>query len=102
MTEPTITVQTLRGSTAQAAPPPGLPPLVTALWWEAKGDWSRAHEIAQDVHGRAGAWVHAYLHRREGDEGNAGYWYRQAGRPHCTLPLDQEWDEIAAALLAER
>src|ERR1700733_15799160 len=51
-----------------------------ALWWDAKGDWERAHGIAQDVAGADGAWVHAYLHRKEGDAGNAGYWYRQAGR----------------------
>src|SRR5947207_3353376 len=49
-----------------------------ALWWDARGDWEKAHQVAQDVAGRDGAWVHAYLHRKEGDLGNAGYWYRQA------------------------
>ena len=54
--------------------------VLLALWWDAHGDWNKAHEIAQDVSGADGAWVHAYLHRREGDVSNAGYWYRQAGR----------------------
>jgi hypothetical protein len=81
-------------------PPAGLPPLLTALWWDAKGDWNRAHEVAQSESGTDAAWVHAYLHRKEGDGSNAGYWYRQAGKPHCTLSLDEEWEQIAAALLA--
>ncbi len=78
----------------------GLPPLVTALCWEARGDWEKAHLIAQDVPTRDGAWVHAYLHRSEGDLGNAGYWYRQAGRPIHKGSLDQEWEEIVDALLS--
>ena len=71
-------------------PPTGFPRLVQALWWEARGDWERAHAIAQDVAGPDGAWVHAFLHRREGDEGNAGYWYRRAGKPHSREPLERE------------
>ena len=54
--------------------------VLLALWWDARGDWKRAHEIAQDVSDADGAWVHAYLHRKEGDLGNAAYWYRRAGR----------------------
>ena len=54
--------------------------VLLALWWDARGDWKRAHEIAQDVVGAEGAWVHAYLHRKGGDLGNAAYWYRRAGR----------------------
>ena len=81
-------------------PPAGVSPPVLALWWERRGDWQRAHAaVAQDEDGRAAAWVHAYLHRREGDLGNAGYWYRRAGRPMATVSLDAEWDEIATALL---
>jgi hypothetical protein len=94
-----MTVDEFRASLAEANPPAQLPPLLTALWWEAKGDWTRAHEIAQDVSGREGAWVHAYLHRKEGDDGNAGYWYRQAGRAHCSLALDAEWEQIVSVLL---
>jgi hypothetical protein len=70
-----------------------------ALWWEAKGEWARAHEIAQDVAGADGAWVHAYLHRREGDLSNAGYWYRRAGRRVATEDLRVEWEAMVQELL---
>jgi hypothetical protein len=72
---------------------------VAALWHAARGDWHKAHELVQDDEGRAAAWVHAYLHRVEGDIGNAGYWYSRAGRPRAEGPTDAEWNEIAAALL---
>ena len=81
------------------APPAGLPPLLLALWYERKGDWNRAHAIAQDIDGRDAALVHAYLHRREGDLSNAGYWYRQANRPVERGDKDAEWRAIVAALL---
>jgi hypothetical protein len=76
----------------------GLPPLLAALWWDARGDWDRAHRLAQEVGTAEGAWVHAYLHRREGDLPNADYWYRRAGRRRPDRSLEQEWAEIAAAL----
>lgn len=95
-----MTLDAFRELARQPARPPNLPPLLMALWHDARGDWDEAHRVAQDVEGPDGAWVHAYLHRKEGDEGNAGYWYRQAGRSHARVTLDQEWDEIAAALLA--
>ena len=68
-------------SFADTPPAPGLEPPLTALWWAAKGQWDQAHKIVQDESGANAAWVHAYLHRVEGDLGNAGYWYRQAGQP---------------------
>jgi hypothetical protein len=71
-----------------------------ALWWDAKGEWEKAHEIAQDVEGADGAWVHAYLHRKEGDVGNAAYWYRRAGRRVASGDLRAEWEEIAGEMLA--
>jgi hypothetical protein len=83
----------------QPGPPANLPPLLIALWWDAKGDWNQAHQIAQAEKGADAAWVHAYLHRKEGDAYNAGFWYRQARRLHCEQPLEVEWDEIASALL---
>jgi len=67
-----------------------------------RGDWETAHSLAQDVDDASGAWLHAYLHRKEGDLSNAGYWYRRAGRPIATDSLEQEWSRIAAALLAGR
>jgi hypothetical protein len=81
------------------APPPGLEPAVEALWYAANGFWERAHAAAQKREDASGAWVHAYLHRLEGDEENARYWYGRAGRPVATAPPAVEWEEIAKALL---
>ena len=89
-------------SLAVAAPPDGLSRASQALWWEAKGDWDRAHGLAQTDDGDVGNWVHAYLHRKEGDASNAGYWYRRAGKPTSTAPLAEEWAAIAAAILAKQ
>jgi hypothetical protein len=91
-----------RQSLADPAPPAGLSPALEALWHDAHGDFDRAHQLAQSDEGGAGNWVHAYLHRKEGDSGNAAYWYRRAGRLFRHEPLDAEWDEIAQALLAEK
>ncbi len=77
----------------------GLSPLLRALLIDARGDWDRAHEIAQDDPSANGAWVHAYLHRKEGDQWNASYWYNRAGRPKPAYGLDREWEEIARSLL---
>ncbi len=96
-----MTLEEFRASITQSGPAATLPPLLAALWWDGKGDWKRAHEIAQEESGRDAARVHAYLHRKEGDEGNAGYWYGQAQRPHCALALDAEWEEIVSDLLSQ-
>jgi hypothetical protein len=96
-----MTLDQLRTSLHQPEPPVTVPPLLAALWWEAKGDWNQAHEIAQSIESADGAWVHAYLHRKEGDASNAGYWYRQARQPHCTLTLEKEWEQIASTLLSK-
>lgn len=83
-------------------PPAGLSPCLTALWHDKKGDWNQAHEIVQEIDTSTAAWVHAYLHRKEGDEWNAGYWYRQAGKSFpFEQPLDDEWGKIAQQLLKE-
>jgi hypothetical protein len=68
------------------------------MWWEAHGDWDRAHQLAQSVDTADGAWVHAYLHRKEGDLPNADYWYRRAGRRRPSVPFETEWAEIVSAL----
>jgi hypothetical protein len=87
----------------RASPPDGLSKALAALWHAAKGDWNKAHDLAQAQDDESGAWVHAYLHRVEGDLSNADYWYRQAGRKRSKATLDAEWEAIAAALLdAER
>jgi hypothetical protein len=88
-----------RRSLAQAEPPPGQDAAVRGLWWDAKGDWGKAHACAQERDDAAGAWVHAYLHRKEGDAANAGYWYRRAGKTPATSSLTQEWEAIVGALL---
>lgn len=80
--------------------PPGLSGPLQALWKAARHDWDGAHQLVQDDASREAAWVHAYLHRQEGDLGNAGYWYGRARRPVCSGSLAQEWQEIATALLA--
>lgn len=87
-------------SLTSSAPPGGLAAPLEALWWEAKGDWTKAHEIAQEHEGQAPCdCVHAYLHRVEGDLGNAGYWYRRAGKPAANGSLKIEWEAMVASLL---
>jgi hypothetical protein len=95
-----MTLAELKASLSEAAPPPGLSALVRALWHDGRGGWDEAHRIAQSIDDAEGAWVHAYLHRKEGDLSNAGYWYSRAGRPRSDVSLDEEWEEIAGALLA--
>ena len=73
-------------------------PELRALVTEARGDWDGAHRMVQELETRAAAWVHAYLHRREGDLANAGYWYRRAGRSPSSADLEIEWREIVSAL----
>lgn len=80
--------------------PEGLSPALQALWWQARGDWAAAHATVQADDGAEAAWVHALLHRAEGDLANADYWYRRASRSRPTVPLAEEWREIVEALLA--
>jgi hypothetical protein len=87
-------------SLAADAPPVDFSSALKGLWWDAKGDWQKAHQCAQAQHDRAGAWVHAYLHRREGDAGNAAYWYRRADKPVASAALDAERTAIIETLLA--
>jgi hypothetical protein len=88
-----------RASISAPEPPPALNQALRALWLDARGNWDGAHDAAQADEGWAGDWVHAYLHRKEGDAGNAAYWYRRARKPVCRISLDEEWAEIAKALL---
>ena len=83
-----------------ASVPSGLSPGLRALWLDGRGDWDAAHDAAQEIENVTGAWVHAYLHRKEGDEGNAAYWYNRASKPVCRVTLDEEWRQIVSALLA--
>lgn len=96
-----MTLDQFKASAQQGSPPRGLPPSLVALWHDARGDWDAAHRVAQDVDDEDGAWVHAYLHRKEGDNANAGYWYRRAGRSPARGTLDDEWVTIVEALLKQ-
>jgi len=97
-----VTPTTLAISAASdPAPPTNLGGMLQALWWDRRGDWDRAHGLAAEDDSPDAAWVHAYLHRREGDAANARHWYRRAGKPAAVGALDAEWTEIAAALLAK-
>jgi hypothetical protein len=93
-----VSMADFKTSLSDAAPASTLSPPLAALWWAAKGKWDEAHKIVQDEDTKDAAWVHAYLHRLEGDLGNAGYWYRQAGQPVAKDSLDAEWERIASAL----
>lgn len=88
-----------RESLKNAAPPKGLSAALEGLWWDAKGDWDQAHESAQRDEGQDGAWVHAYLHRKQGDMANAKYWYRRADRAAAYGDLAREWETMVGRLL---
>ena len=96
-----MTPSDFKKSVAGDKPPTDLTPSLEALWWAAKGDWDKAHKIVMDQESADAAWVHAYLHRVEGDLPNAGYWYRQAKRETATGTLEAEWAAMSAALLAK-
>ena len=95
------TIDDFRKSVSAAAPPAGVSPALQALWWVAKDDWDRAHQVVQKHEDDADCnWVHAHLHHQEGDVSNAGGWYRRAGRPVATCSVKEEWSQLAAELLA--
>jgi hypothetical protein len=96
-----MTLAEFKNSLSQPHPPSQLDPLLQALWYDGKGDWEKSHNIAQDIHTKDGSWIHAYLHRKEGDNGNAIYWYSRAGRTMPGVSLDEEWRTIVAALLTQ-
>ena len=95
-----MTIDEFKATLTYPDPPPGVTGALLALWHDGRGNWDAAHEIAQDVEDESGAWVHAYLHRKEGDPGNAAYWYRRARKPEARMPLGDEWALIVASLLA--
>ena len=80
-------------------PPENLNPYALALWHDAKGNWETAHAIVQDMEDKTSAHIHAYLHRKEGDNGNAGYWYSRAGTKMPGYSLNKEWEEIVKTVI---
>ena len=94
-----MTFDDFQTSLSSGQPPTSLSAYLKSLWYDGKGDWEKAHTIIQDIEDTTAAWIHAYLHRKEGDIGNADYWYRRAGRKRPAVSLEQEWKDIVTALL---
>ena len=94
-----MTLQEFKSSLQEQQPPP-VAVLLQALWYEAKGDWHKSHELAQDVNTPDGSWVHAYLHRKEGDQFNAQYWYNRANQKMPDCSMEKEWEEIVKTMLS--
>ncbi len=94
-----MTLEEFRSTLTQTAPPTHLSAALKALWEDARGNWNAAHSIAQEIAGETGSLVHAYLHRKEGDLANAGYWYRRAKEPIASDTSEAEWTRIASRLL---
>lgn len=97
-----MTLEEFKDTLQNANPPENLSDELTALWYDGKDYWDKAHQLVQNLSIENAAWVHAYLHRKEGDEGNAGYWYRRANKDFSKLTLQNEWDEITYFLLNEQ
>jgi hypothetical protein len=94
-----MTLDQFRATLLHESAPESLQPALKAMWEDAKGNWGAAHAIAQAIEDETGSWIHAYLHRKEGELGNAGYWYRRAKQPTAHDTLDEEWTRIVLRLL---
>jgi hypothetical protein len=91
--------ENFRKSINHTIPPANISVYLLAMWYDANGDWNKAHGIVDSLDDAAACWVHAYLHRKEGDTGNANYWYRRADKKMPSITLEQEWEAIVKALL---
>jgi len=96
-----MTFSDFKSSTSASKPPTGLSIPLLGLWYAAKGDWDKAHKTVQDDPSPESAWVHAHLHKQEGDHSNASYWYARSLRNTASLSLAEEWEEITKTLLPE-
>jgi hypothetical protein len=94
----TMTVDEFCGSVGEIAPPQGLPATLEALWWDAKGDWARAHGLVDELETPEAMAVHAYLHRKEGAHSNAEYWYERSGKSYYRPELEAEWNALVDGL----
>jgi hypothetical protein len=94
-----MNVAEFKASIAEKAPPAHLPAPLAALWWDAKGDWTQAHSLVDELETVDGMAAHAYLHRKEGSASNADYWYQRAGRNFQRPTLDAEWTALVEGLL---
>lgn len=91
--------QEFNDSLTDASPPGGLSVYLQSLWYDGKNDWEKSHEIIQDINDKTAAWIHAYLHRKEGDVFNANYWYNRAQRKMPGYALEKEWKEMVEEIL---
>lgn len=94
------TLTAFKASLELDQPANNLPVQLKSLWYDAKGDWHKAHAEVDQLDDRPSAWVHAYLHRKEGDIGNANYWYRKAGQAPANVSLQAEWEQLVVHFLA--
>ncbi|WP_066619314.1 hypothetical protein [Rufibacter roseus] len=92
-------ITTFQNSLSEKAPPADASVYLKALWHDAQGNWQKAHELIQDLPSKSAAWIHAYLHRKEGDNWNADYWYTSAGKKRPAGSLQEEWEQLVKALL---
>lgn len=92
-------MNSFKESLAGNNPPQNISVYLKALWYEGKGDWHKAHQIIQDINDSNASWIHAFLHRKEGDAGNADYWYRRAGKKRPAISLEKEWEKIVESLI---
>ena len=95
-----MTIAEFRASLSKTEPPAGLETALTALWWDAKGDWSHAHNLVNDLETPDAMAVHAYLHRKEGEAWNADYWYSRAGRKFHRPALEEEWEALVTGFMS--
>ncbi|MDN5205258.1 hypothetical protein QQ008_27995 [Fulvivirgaceae bacterium BMA10] len=96
-----MTLQDFKNSLEDIKPPENIQDTLKALWYDGQENWEMAHDIAQEIHDSNGSWIHAYLHRKEGDRWNANYWYQRAGRSMPAISLREEWEQIVSELLGE-
>ena len=94
-----MTFEQFQQSVSQSSPPSDISKHLESLWYDAKGDWEKSHNIIQDLSDSNSSWIHAYLHRKEGDIWNADYWYNRAGKTRPAITLDEEWEEIAKKMI---
>jgi hypothetical protein len=94
-----MNVSSFKESLSQGQPPETTSVYLNALWYDAKGEWDKAHGLIQDVEDKNASWIHAYLHRKEGDTGNADYWYSRAAKKRPLVSLNEEWEDIVSALI---
>jgi hypothetical protein len=94
-----MNLQEFKSSLKNESPPKNISPLLAAMWYDAKGNWNEAHNIAQSIGDKNGSLIHAYLHRKEGDDSNASYWYSKAGKSFPSISLEDEWEKIVNELI---